>query len=136
MPVAVRDRGRRLTVISASDGRGVARGQSVVEHRFDQAVTQGQRIRRRYLERRQFARRLKMPSLILKRASASRPSCEWSYEDFDVLADGAVVGRIMKVFAAPEGTPWMRTLAFGHHEARTPTHGYHQRRKPTQHDRR
>jgi hypothetical protein len=25
----------------------------------------------------------------------------------DVLADGAVVGRIMKVHAAPVGTPWM-----------------------------
>jgi hypothetical protein len=34
-----------------------------------------------------------------------------------VLADGAVVGRILKVHAAPVGTPWMWTLAFGHHEA-------------------
>jgi hypothetical protein len=41
-----------------------------------------------------------------------------------VLADGAVVGRIMKVHAAPEGSPWLWTLAFGHHEDRTPTHGY------------
>jgi hypothetical protein len=40
-----------------------------------------------------------MPSLILKRASASRPSGEWSDDDFDVLADGAVVGRIMKLHA-------------------------------------
>jgi hypothetical protein len=30
---------------------------------------------------------------------------------------------IMKAAAAP-GTPWMWTLAFGHHEDRTPTHGY------------
>jgi hypothetical protein len=63
-------------------------------------------------------------SLILKRASASRPSGEWNDDDYDVLADGAVVGRIMKVHAAPEGSPWMWTLAFGHHEDRTPTHGY------------
>jgi hypothetical protein len=35
-----------------------------------------------------------------------------------------VVGRIFKVHAAPEGTSWMWTLAFGHHEDRTPTHGY------------
>jgi hypothetical protein len=41
-----------------------------------------------------------------------------------VLADGAVVGRIFKVNAAPVGSPWMWTLAFGHHEDRTPTHGY------------
>jgi hypothetical protein len=33
-------------------------------------------------------------TLILKRASASRSSGEWSDDDFDVLADGAVVGRI------------------------------------------
>jgi len=44
--------------------------------------------------------------------------------DFDVLADGAVVGRILKVHAAPVGTPWMWTLAFWHHEGRTPTHRY------------
>src|SRR5262249_16547333 len=41
-----------------------------------------------------------------------------------VLADGIVVGRIMKTEAAPVGSPWMWTLAFGHHEDRTPTHGY------------
>jgi hypothetical protein len=34
--------------------------------------------------------------LVLKRASASRPSGEWNDDDFDVLADGAVVGRIFK----------------------------------------
>ncbi len=26
--------------------------------------------------------------------------------------------------SAPVGSPWMWTLAFGHHEDRTPTHGY------------
>ena len=31
---------------------------------------------------------------------------------------------ILKVHAAPVGSPWMWTLAFGHHEDRTPTHGY------------
>jgi len=62
--------------------------------------------------------------LMLKRASASRPSGEWNDDDFDVLADGVVVGRIFKVHAAPVGSPWMWTLAFGQHEDRTPTHGY------------
>ncbi len=52
--------------------------------------------------------------LILKRASASRPSGEWNDDDYDVLADGAVVGRIFKVNAAPIGMPWMWTLAFAH----------------------
>ena len=65
-----------------------------------------------------------MPRLILKRASASRSSGQWKKDDFDVLADGDVVGRIFKVHAAPVGTPWMWTLAFGQHEERTPTHGY------------
>ena len=65
-----------------------------------------------------------MSSLILKRASTSRSSGEWNDEDYDVLADGVAVGRIMKVRAAPVGTPWMWTLAFGHHEDRSPTHGY------------
>jgi hypothetical protein len=62
--------------------------------------------------------------LVLKRASASRSSGEWNDDDFDVLADGAIVGRIFKVHSAPVGTPWMWTLAFGHHEGRWPTHGY------------
>jgi hypothetical protein len=62
--------------------------------------------------------------LILKRASASRPSGQWNDDDFDVLAGGAVVGRIFKANAAPVGSPWMWTLAFGYHEDRTPTHGY------------
>jgi hypothetical protein len=39
--------------------------------------------------------------LVLKRASASRPSGKWNDDDFDILADGAVVGRILKVHAAP-----------------------------------
>ena len=68
--------------------------------------------------------------LVLKRASLSRSSGEWNDDDFDVLADGVVVGRIMKAAASPEGTPWLWTLAFGHHEDRTPTHGY----EPTRED--
>jgi hypothetical protein len=37
---------------------------------------------------------VEMTQLILKRASASRPSGQWSDKDYDVLADGKVVGRI------------------------------------------
>ena len=70
-----------------------------------------------------------MATLILKRASASRPSGEWRYDDYDVIADGVVVGRIMKAAAAPVGQPWMWTLAFGPHEDRTPTHGYESTRE-------
>jgi hypothetical protein len=60
--------------------------------------------------------------LILKRASASRPSGQWSDDDYDVLADGEVVGR--KVTAASENTPCMWTLGYGHHKDRWPTPGY------------
>ena len=59
--------------------------------------------------------------LTLKRAGASRLSGEWSEDDFDVVADGMVVGRIMKAAAAPVGSPWMWTMLFVN---RWPTHGY------------
>ena len=62
--------------------------------------------------------------LILKRAAANRPSGDWNDDDFDVLADGVVVGRIMKAAAKPRNASWMWTLAFGQHEDRTPTPGY------------
>ena len=62
--------------------------------------------------------------LILKRASASRPSGKWNDDDYDVLVGGKVVGRIFNSAASPVGSPWMWTLIFGHHEDRTPTHGY------------
>jgi hypothetical protein len=56
--------------------------------------------------------------LVLKRVMASRD------DNYDVLADGVVVGRLIKAAAAPEGKPWLWTLAYGQHEDRTPTHGY------------
>jgi hypothetical protein len=62
--------------------------------------------------------------LLLKRSALRRPSGQWNGDDFDVLVNGDVVGRIFKANAAPVGTPWMWTLAFGHHEDRKPTHGY------------
>ena len=41
-----------------------------------------------------------------------------------MLADGVVVGRIMKAAAKPADASWLWTLAYGYHEDRTPTHGY------------
>ena len=55
-------------------------------------------------------------ALILKRASVSRVSGEGGEDDFDVLADGIVVGRISAVGCGRWPT--------GHHEDRTPIHGY------------
>jgi hypothetical protein len=65
-----------------------------------------------------------MEKLILKRASASRPSGEWNDDDYDVLNYGKVVGRIMKTAASPVGAPWMWTLAYGYNESRSPTRGH------------
>src|SRR5262249_42976567 len=76
-------------------------------------------------DNRQRGRAIEKDYLVLRRASGSRPSGEWDDDDFDVLADGVVVGRIMKANAAPTGAPWMWTLAlFEHHEDRAPTYGY------------
>jgi hypothetical protein len=41
---------------------------------------------------------------VLKRASVSRPSGEWNDDDFDVLANGVVVGRIFSSNAEPVGS--------------------------------
>src|SRR5262249_45561761 len=62
--------------------------------------------------------------LILKRAAFSRSSVQGDYDDYDVLCDGIVVGRIFNAAVSPVGQPWLWTLAYGYHEDRTPTHGY------------
>jgi hypothetical protein len=46
-----------------------------------------------------------MSPLILKRASASRSSGQWRDDDYDVLEEGVVVGRIFKVPVAPQDRP-------------------------------
>jgi hypothetical protein len=66
--------------------------------------------------------RWKKDYLTLKGAISHRSGKERD-DDYDVLSDGEVVGRIMKANAAPVGSPWVRTLALGHHEDRTPRHG-------------
>jgi hypothetical protein len=59
-----------------------------------------------------------MSQLILKRASTSRPSGEWSDDDFDVLANGGVVGRIFKAAASPVGLPRGSHAAHGYEATR------------------
>ena len=62
--------------------------------------------------------------LILKRAKVSRPTGHWGDEDYDVICEAAVVGRVFLSPDAPEGRQWMWTLAQGYHQDRTPAHGY------------
>jgi hypothetical protein len=61
----------------------------------------------------------------LLRARRERPRCRAAEQrdELNVLADGAVVGRIFKANAAPVGMPWMWALIMPHHEGRSPTHG-------------
>jgi len=62
--------------------------------------------------------------LVLKGASASRLSGEWSDDDYDVLAEGIVVGRHHEGRRRARGRPWLWTLAYGQHEDRSPIYGY------------
>ena len=57
--------------------------------------------------------------LTLKRASKSRPSGEWSDDDYDVFDGKQHIGRIMLHPQAPEGEPWFWTIT-----ARVPQSAY------------
>jgi hypothetical protein len=63
-----------------------------------------------------------MAPLILKRASASWSSGQWSDDDYDVLENGKVVGRNF-LPAAPAGRQWMWASGPGGHIERA-AHGY------------
>jgi hypothetical protein len=61
--------------------------------------------------------------LILKRASTSRSSSQWRDDDYDVLEDGIVIGRIFLSPRAPADREWMR--ASGHNgQLRRAAYGY------------
>jgi hypothetical protein len=59
---------------------------------------------------------------LLERAALSRPSGQWHDKDFDVVANGEIVGRIFKA-GVSVARPWMWTSILPH-EDRTSTHGY------------
>jgi hypothetical protein len=60
-----------------------------------------------------------MSPLILKRAPIGD-----NQEDYDVLENGVVVGRIFKVPIAPQDQPWMWASGHGGHHIERATHGY------------
>jgi hypothetical protein len=64
----------------------------------------------------------RMSDLLLR--IAPEPTGEKSDEVSDVFAQGEVVGRITLAWRYPSDAPWRWTLAYDHHEDRTPTHGY------------
>jgi hypothetical protein len=72
----------------------------------------------------EFKIRMTTKSLVLKRASASRSSGQWRDDDYDVLENGVVVGRICKEEAAPPDRSW--GWASGHSAATVAraAHGY------------
>jgi hypothetical protein len=41
-----------------------------------------------------------------------------------MIMTSSVLTEFFKATKSPGGTPWTRTLAYGDHEDRTPTHGY------------
>ena len=60
----------------------------------------------------------RMTELSLKKSGRRRDDA------YDVIADGAVVGRIMLFTANPAELPWVWTIAPGYEEGRSTTHGY------------
>ena len=103
------------------DAERVGQLRSMLREARKKKLSAGLKARRKQEQSR---RKKQLAPLILKRASASRSSGEWSDDDYDVLADGVVVGRIMKAAAKPADASWLWTLAYGQHKDRTPTHGY------------
>ena len=62
--------------------------------------------------------------LTFKRTSKSRPSSEWSDDDYDVWDGNAkVVGRIFRADAAPPGRSWFWTITMRLPQYPT-VHGY------------
>jgi hypothetical protein len=67
--------------------------------------------------------------LILTRANVSRSSGQWREDDYDVLENGVVVGRIFMVPTAPEGRPWMWASGHSADSVKRGAHGYESTRE-------
>jgi hypothetical protein len=60
-----------------------------------------------------------MSPLILKRAPIG-----WNQDDYDVLENGVIIGRIFKVPVAPPDRPWMRASSHSAATVKRTAHGY------------
>ena len=70
-----------------------------------------------------YYRARRMP-LILRHASVSRPSGQWSRSDYDVHDGEHRVGRIFRAdVGRTEKTPWMWTIEFHQRRGAGPHHG-------------
>jgi hypothetical protein len=58
------------------------------------------------------------PKLILKRSALA----DAEFEDYDVLSEGNLVGRIYKGQQGPSERAWFWGLAYGYHRDRNPAH--------------
>jgi hypothetical protein len=63
-----------------------------------------------------------MSTLALKLVAASRRFWRWWADDYDVMADGVVVGHVFLSPTAPKHRPWM--WASNEHMGRPPAFGY------------
>jgi hypothetical protein len=63
-----------------------------------------------------------MQPLILKCGTALRRLWRWRHDNYDVVEDGIVVGRIFLSPDAPKHRPWMWTSH--EHKGRPPAFGY------------
>ena len=63
-------------------------------------------------------------TLTLKRPSKSRPSGEWSDDDYDVRDGDRVIGRIMLFPQAPHGRPWFWSITAGEAKSSIFNKGY------------
>ena len=64
-----------------------------------------------------------MQSLILKKTGSHYGSPDWGDEDYVVLNDGQVVGRIMLHPQAPKRQPWLWTITARDMPPSTHNHG-------------
>jgi hypothetical protein len=58
-----------------------------------------------------------------ERGSASRPSGQWRDDDYDVLEDGVVVGRIFLSPGAPQDRQWMWASGYSADSIKRAAHG-------------